>query len=591
MVEEYYKQQVAGFTSQWRNLKRKSRNYLYGKLFFFLAALVLGYNAYSSSSLLTGTMAALSFLLYLLFYIRDIQCVGRIKTLGAFKQVCENELAAIHEDFSAFDDGEAFVDSHHEYSFDLDLFGPHSLYQRVNRTVTEMGGCRLAHSFSHLDGTASEIVENQKAIAELSAMADWRIRFMANTKVQGDMASLVQTIAQEQYGKFLLHSSLPWLTVPLAWGMLALAVAGVLPWAGFLLMFSIQIGITMSVGRVSSRTSQQIDLLHKAFKGYLPILESLKTAHFKTEKLSALTGRLFDGDACGYRAFRQLSTLLSLFNQRSNELVSALLNGLLLYDVFVVRRFARWHRSYLAQLPAWLDAVAELDKMVSWGNYAFNHPHNVPAEILPADSEYAVRAEGVYHPFLNEHKAVPNDFDLQKRHVAIVTGANMAGKSTFLRTMGVTYLLACNGVPVCAKSFRFSVVSLFSSMRTADDLSQNISYFNAELLRLKQLLHHVKTHDFTLIILDEILKGTNSRDKLKGSVMFLEEISKYNVSVVVATHDLELSKMEDRQPEVYSNYCFEIDLSENVQYSYKIARGVAKNLNASYLLQNILKDA
>lgn len=126
-------------------------------------------------------------------------------------------------------------------------------------------------------------------------------------------------------------------------------------------------------------------------------------------------------------------------------------------------------------------------------------------------------------------------------------------------------------------------------MRTTDDLSKDISYFNAELIRLEQLIEHVKSNDFTLIILDEILKGTNSIDKLKGSIMFLEEISKYNISAVVATHDLELAKLEEKENSTYINYCFEIELSEEIKYSYKIENGVAKNLNASFLLSNILK--
>ena len=237
-----------------------------------------------------------------------------------------------------------------------------------------------------------------------------------------------------------------------------------------------------------------------------------------------------------------------------------------------------------------MNEIAELDALVSLGDYTYNHPQNVQAQVLEEDSDIVVSTEGVYHPFLRSDKAVSNDFLLRKSNISIVTGANMAGKSTFLRTIGVSFVMACNGIPVCAKSFCFSVVSLFSSMRTADDLTKDISYFNAELLRLQQLVHYVKKQPFTLIILDEILKGTNSRDKLKGSVMFLEEISRCNVSVMVATHDLELSKLEDQHPDTYQNYCFEIELSDNVEYSYKIQRGVAKNLNASFLLSNILKE-
>lgn len=249
-----------------------------------------------------------------------------------------------------------------------------------------------------------------------------------------------------------------------------------------------------------------------------------------------------------------------------------------------------WSKKYYSHIEQWLNCIAELDALVSLGNYAFNTPTNVSAEILPNNTTEVIQATDIYHPFLAHEKAIPNSFTLNKGNIAIITGANMAGKSTFLRTIGINYILACNGVPVCAKSFKFSIVSLFSSMRTTDDLSKDISYFNAELNRLKHLIQHIKSHCFTLIILDEILKGTNSKDKLKGSIIFLEEISKYNIAALIATHDLELAKLEEENDKVYSNYCFEIELSNEIKYSYRMEKGIAQNLNASYLLSNMLQN-
>ena len=167
----------------------------------------------------------------------------------------------------------------------------------------------------------------------------------------------------------------------------------------------------------------------------------------------------------------------------------------------------------------------------------------------------------------------------------------MAGKSTFLRALGINYVMAMVGLPVFAEQYEVSCFNLFSSMRTQDDLNRGISYFNAELLRLKQLIHSCKLSQLpTLIILDEILKGTNSVDKLNGSHLFLEAISKMNVSGVIATHDLELSKMSVEQPDVFHNYCFEIQLDSPITYSYKVTPGVARNQNATYLLKKILKE-
>ena len=181
-----------------------------------------------------------------------------------------------------------------------------------------------------------------------------------------------------------------------------------------------------------------------------------------------------------------------------------------------------------------------------------------------------------------------NDFTINDGEYYIITGANMAGKSTFLRSVGVNYVLAMNGMPVFADSLRVTVFNLFTSMRTSDDLSRGISYFNAELLRLRQLLDSCRQARRTLIILDEILKGTNSLDKLNGSRLFLQAVAKLPVTGIIATHDLELSKMEDDDPGRFHNWCFEIELADNITYTYKITRGVARNQNATFLLKGIL---
>ena len=262
--------------------------------------------------------------------------------------------------------------------------------------------------------------------------------------------------------------------------------------------------------------------------------------------------------------------------------------------------------------------MSELDAMVSMADFRYNHPEATDAQMI--DERLVVfEAKNLYHPFLGA-KAVKNDFCIDDGNYYIVTGANMAGKSTFLRSLGINYILAMAGMPVFADTLRISRFRLFSSMRTSDDLTHGISYFNAELLRLEQLVQFCKggSQDGqaslasqgepasqgdslrTLIILDEILKGTNSVDKLKGSRLFLESIAQLPVSGVVATHDLELSKMEqthdlsslkdDSLHGRFHNYCFEIDLGLDVTYTYKIQRGVAKNQNATFLLKKLIEQ-
>jgi DNA mismatch repair ATPase MutS len=255
-------------------------------------------------------------------------------------------------------------------------------------------------------------------------------------------------------------------------------------------------------------------------------------------------------------------------------------------DLFIVRRFLAWKERYMAHIPEWIEAVSRHDALVSLATFHFNHPEATCAEVIDSE-DITFEAQGLWHPFLGT-KAVRNDFCLIDGHYYIVTGANMAGKSTFLRAVGINVLLARLGLPVFAEHLRCSSFALFTSMRTTDDLAHGISYFNAELLRLQQLLEAVKGNARTLIILDEILKGTNSLDKLNGSRLFLEAVSALPVTSLIATHDLELSRMAEEHPNRFHNFCFEIQLADHINYTYRITPGVARNQNATHLLRQLL---
>ena len=302
-------------------------------------------------------------------------------------------------------------------------------------------------------------------------------------------------------------------------------------------------------------------------------------------------------------SFTKLQRILDGLDRQGNPLYRFLSDAFFCYDFWITRRFRQWQGEYLHQVKDWIEAVSHFDMLVSMATFRYNEPTAIDAEIIENQGDRSLiygsavgikrpvplilEAQAITHPFLGE-RAVSNDFTLQDSHYYIITGANMAGKSTFLRTIGVNYILARCGMPVFAKHFRASRFALFSSMRTTDDLTQGISYFNAELLRLQQLIDFCRNQPHTLIILDEILKGTNSLDKLNGSRLFLEHIRQLPVTGIIATHDLALSKMADEHPDRFHNYCFEIELSDNVTYTYKITEGVARNQNATFLLKNIV---
>jgi len=589
-MHKLYEEKIALFRLKETKLKRKSTFYLYIKLLSFSAIVFFLYVTYKNLNIFSASTVVFFLVIYIASRIKDNKCIKNIKILNNMKSVCKKELCYLNGDFTPFNTGENYINIQHEFSYDLDLFGPSSLFNRINRTITRDGRDKLADKLTHLSQDKKEINSNQAAIGELKVLFDWRIKFLANPTIENNLDIFSGLILNNKKKNRLIYSTLPYISIALTLGFLISGIFGIISFYYFLGMFCTQFLISVLLSKTSEKINTNTEKLHKKYSGYLDILNDINNVEFKSDVLCKLKNELFGEKFNSLKSFKELSQILNLFEHRVNAITYVILNGTVLYDILLIRIFLKWEKEYLPYTRKWINCLTEIDALVSLGTYAFNNPQNTLAQVQDDNCENVIQAVNVYHPFLSHEKAVPNSFILKKSNIDIITGANMAGKSTFLRTIGITYILASIGVPVCAESFKFSIVSLFSSMRTTDNLSKDISYFNAELIRLKQLIEHIKSHSFTLIILDEILKGTNSKDKLKGSIMFLNEISKYNISAIIATHDLELAKLGEKDSSVYLNYCFEIELAKKINYSYKIQKGVAQNLNASYLLSNILKD-
>lgn len=581
----FYTEKERHLADEIAQLKQKSRLFVAGQIVFFLlflAFLVL-YTLVSWGAL-PLVLSAISLLLYALVRLMDVKNDVQVHRFSSLRNVYLHELSYLKGDFSCFDDGEQYVDAHHPFTFDLDVFGPESLFQRINRTVTTGGSDWLAAQLSSVANRSARA----DAVDELASMEPWRATFMAlGADGRIDSALIRRALQEIKSLQIPTFAARRW-TFVLAWllivGLFVAIVASVAGWVnaqlplwwGILHFF----GVFFVCSGACRVISKAVDKLHAQLQVYVELIRQVsETTAFTTPQNAAIVNVLQGAR----QSFDQLNDILNGLDRRGNILGLFLMDALFLSDYFLVRRFLRWQRQYLGQVPVWIDAISEMDGLVSMATFRYNEPQAGRAEVV-ASEEMVYEAVGLYHPFLGA-KAVRNDFTLQHRHYYIITGANMAGKSTFLRALGINYILAMNGMPVFATSLRVSAYSLFSSMRTTDDLAHGISYFNAELLRLKQLLTACQYNSQTLIILDEILKGTNSADKLNGSRLFLQAVSALPVTGVIATHDLELSKMEGER---FHNYCFEIALGQDVTYSYKITPGIARNQNATFLLREIL---
>lgn len=607
--KDYYTRHRDHLAVQITMLKHRNRGFILGEIITFIAfiAFMAAYTAVDGG-MWTLFVAAFMLLLYVAIRRFDVVNSRRIEWLEALHGVYERELRYLSGNYKCFDDGARYADPSHPFTFDMDVFGRESLYNRVCRTLTTGGSDCLARSLSGdpFDGkpiSRQLIDERREAIDELAAMPGWRVRFLASGaagRIDTDaiVASLQSVRAMNMSRAALSVPVIALATLSMAgfYASILLSVFDLLPssvpslW-GVLQFFT----VLMLCSGPLRKISREVNSLHDRMKHYVNIIRHAdnlrngeqssdrnRSSSLQSAELQRLVGRL-DG---AMDSFHETEQILKSLDRRGNILGLIIFDMFLLSDYFLLRRFLKWQGKYLDSVGPWVDAVSRIDALVSMATFRYNEPEAGSAVIADGD-EVVYEARGLYHPFLGR-KAVKNDFSIVNGNYYIVTGANMAGKSTFLRSLGINYILAMNGMPVFADSLRVSVFALFTSMRTTDDLTRGISYFNAELLRLRQLIDFCPAHKNTLIILDEILKGTNSADKLNGSRLFLEYISGRNVTGVIATHDLELSRMSDEHAGRFHNYCFEIELGTDVTYSYKITPGVARNQNATFLLKELL---
>ncbi|OWP29862.1 DNA mismatch repair protein MutS [Prevotella nigrescens] len=596
-LNELYKKRITELVQTISSLRAKSRIFVMAEVLSFAVSIgfVVLFTVLDDASWTLGVALCV---LFLYFYIRNLDTKNdrKIADASALKLVYEKEVAYQTGDYTKFDAGERYLQPTHPFTFDLDVFGQGSLFQRISRTISSGGSDYLAESLSgkweSLPTTEllKHIEQRVEAIGELAGNEP----FLSQFKAQGAEKPIDTAAVKEAFGS--IHA----LQIPSYFANSTFRILIYANLVGFYLSIFLSIGnfvpaflplwwgifnfflATFCTHKYIKLVNEAISKLKDQVRGYVNMASLIEKQSFTAAHLCELKANLSGAMA----SFGQLERILQKIDNRSNEIGIVLFNCFGLLDITIVRHFLRWQRTYEPITDQWIGASSVFDALVSMATFRLNEDEAQEATIIDS-SGVSYKAHSIYHPFLGE-KAVRNNFDIQNHEYYIITGANMAGKSTFLRTLGVNYILAMNGLPVFAEEMHVSVFRLFTNMRTTDDLTHGISYFNAELLRLKQLIASLDPNVPSLIILDEILKGTNSLDKLNGSRLFLEYISERNVTGVIATHDLELSKLEDENPQRFHNYSFEIELGTDVTYTYKIGRGVARNQNATFLLKQIL---
>lgn len=504
----------------------------------------------------------------------------------------QDELKGLEGDHSAFDEGREFIDAGHPYSYDLDLFGRKSLFQAIGRTCTHIGKQTLAAWMQHHLTEKAAIESRQESVRDMSRRTEFRETFRVTGSVNRGADSDEEDIRRwSQTSSTLQH--LWWVKLSL-WAvpginilLLALGLLHVLPFSWFGLMFCIFVILSFALIKRVTLIQEAYGEKLKTLNRYAKLITLAKGETWQAPALRELTDKLdIDGHSPA-EALMQLSKELDRLDLRNNQLLYVILEGSMFFQLRQIVRIERWKARYGKYLMGWLEAVGELDALCSLGTFAYNHPAYTYPTI--ADRSFQFIAKNMGHPLMPESQCVKNDAAIPSRpYFLIITGANMAGKSTYLRTIGTNYLLACIGCPVCCESLSLYPAQLITSLRTTDSLSDNESYFFAELKRLKRIIDLLNEGRELFIILDEILKGTNSADKQKGSLDLIRQFMHLKADGIIATHDLLLGTLAEQFPECIHNYCFEADIKDNeLTFSYRLREGVAQNMNACFLMRKM----
>ncbi|PZD79603.1 DNA mismatch repair protein MutS [Mesonia sp. K7] len=582
-LHELYQHNIQKFQAELKKIKSQLFASSMLRLVFFLVLMIGIYFFYTNTKIVVGII--LLGILGFIFLVKRHTNIHYQKQLREqLIEINQTEIEVLNHNFTQLSDGSEFQDSLHEFSNDIDLFGKKSFFQYLNRTSLANGKIRLAHLL--IANTIQEIPQKQEAVKELASKLETRQFFSATAsliKAETSSDSISKWLVS--YQKFV-PKMMKWLPKVFS-GISLIIIVGFfldfVTWHYLLAWFFIGLFITSRFLKKINLLSHFVSKSQDTFQQYYQLIGIIEKESFNAKFLSALKRNLTTENSSSSQILQQFSKRIDALDQRNNLLFGALGNGFLLWDLHQSYQLESWISTHQNHVKNWFDTLATFDAYMSLGNFAYNHPDYTFPKINKDKS--VMKATNLAHPLLFK-KVVKNDFEIKDEQFFIITGANMAGKSTFLRTVSLHILMANIGLPVCADSSEYSPIKLITSMRTSDSLAEESSYFFAELSRLQFIVNKIKSDKY-FIILDEILKGTNSKDKAIGSQKFIEKLVHSNSTGIIATHDLSLCEVEQQYEEV-KNYYFDAQIiNDELFFDYQFKKGICQNMNASFLLKKM----
>lgn len=589
---ETYEKRAKKFAELLHKHERTDRLISNLRLAVFITGVAGGATLYFYKQTVLSWLILLGFaVLFIFLIVRHTRISEKIKYAAALREINIDALKRLNGQWNTFSDiGEEFCNAGHSYSCDLDIFGHNSLYQWASAAKTYTGRQKLGALLAGGFGSSREICERQDAVKELAPLLIWRQNFLA----QGILAAKAMRDPKDIIAWAGENNEIfrrPWVIVALRICpavTVALIVLGfvlsLLPWFLPAIALMIQMALLAYKRKERARMFAISERYGTDLRAYYKMLQVFEGQDFKGQLLRRTgAGIRSSAGQSGYKQLNRLSKILDSLGNRRN-MFYILINLALMWDFHIVIALEKWKQESGASLQDWFEALGEVEALASLAQIRFDNPDWAMPRISAA-KEPVFAAREVGHPLL-VGKRVHNDLTInQETKVLLITGSNMSGKSTLLRTAGINLVLAYAGAPVCAKSFHVSPMEIISCMRVSDDLSENVSSFYAELLRIKEIVEAVETGKRVFFLLDEVFKGTNSYDRHTGAKVLVNKLSETDSIGLVSTHDLELCNLERENPRIANFHFQEHYRDGKIYFDYRLRPGPSTTRNALYLMR------
>ncbi|RYJ50616.1 DNA mismatch repair protein [Flavobacterium petrolei] len=586
---EIYKAKKIRFSTALTAINKKYNSISILRLFTIVLFLVSIYYYIKNSEVILIAAAIFLFGLFVILMRIHSKLVFEKQVNQALFDINDNEISYLKRNKIPFENGQEFNDFHHPYAYDLDIFGEHSLFQNLNRTATFIGKKTFANQLLSILPN-DEITRNHQAVKELTEKLDWRQEFLAFAKVGKDTQSNYETLLKwSTFNSAPLSKTSVFISYfsPLLFlGVLIAYLVTSNTFFASVLSYLFIINL-MILGRFMKRIQAEVansTNIDKTIHQYSLLLQKIENESFQSEKLIDLQQKLMFKKENASVHLKQLAGLFSNMDSISNLVTAIVFNGTFLFNLHVLKSLIQWKKDHNEALENWLEVIGEFEMLNSLANFSYNNPEFVYPTL---NTNFEIDFKDLSHPLLNEKTRIGNDVRFHPESFMILTGSNMSGKSTFLRSLGINMVLSGMGSPVCASQANVHPLPVLVSMRLSDSLSDSESYFFAEIKRLKQIMDELENRP-AFVLLDEILRGTNSDDKRNGTIEVVKKVIGKKAVGAIATHDIEVCLTTNEYPNILTNKCFEVEIINNeLHFDYKLRDGICKNRSATFLMKKM----